>query len=152
MQWVRIHLPMQGTPVWSLVGEDSTYCRAAKPIATTIEPAHLDPVRRNKRSPGTTIKNSPHLLQLQKVCPKKKKKRLEYKKGRVHLLWVETVTSRGTWHRIYLLMGWGAWCHTVRQGKSLSHQSFGWPASPTLSCLQLEGEIRFANTYTEHLS
>ena len=31
-QWLRIHLPMQGTWFWSLVWEDSTSCRATKPI------------------------------------------------------------------------------------------------------------------------
>ena len=31
-QWIRICLPMQGTQVWSLVQEDSTCCRAGKPI------------------------------------------------------------------------------------------------------------------------
>ena len=80
VQWVIIHLPMQGTPVWSLVGEDSTCCRAAKPIATTTEPAHLDPVCPNKRSPRTTVKNSPRSLKLQKVHQKKKRKK-ERKKG-----------------------------------------------------------------------
>ena len=31
-QWLRIHLPMQGTRVRSLVREDPTYCRATKPV------------------------------------------------------------------------------------------------------------------------
>ena len=31
-QWLRIHLPMQGTQVWSLVWEDPTCCRATKPV------------------------------------------------------------------------------------------------------------------------
>ena len=29
VQWLRIYLPMQ---VWSLVQEDSTFCRAVKPV------------------------------------------------------------------------------------------------------------------------
>ena len=31
-QWIRIHLPMQGTWVRSLVREDSTCCGAAEPM------------------------------------------------------------------------------------------------------------------------
>ena len=31
--WIRIHLPMQGTHVQYLVQEDSTSCRATKPIS-----------------------------------------------------------------------------------------------------------------------
>ena len=30
IQWLRIHLAMQGTPVQSLVQEDPTCCRATK--------------------------------------------------------------------------------------------------------------------------
>jgi len=32
VQWLRIYLPMQGTRVRSLVQEDSTFCRAVKPV------------------------------------------------------------------------------------------------------------------------
>ena len=32
VQWLRIHLPMQGTHVWSLVRENSTCHRATKPV------------------------------------------------------------------------------------------------------------------------
>ena len=38
-QWLRIRLPMQETWVQFLVQEDSTCRRAAKPCATTSEPA-----------------------------------------------------------------------------------------------------------------
>ena len=31
-QWLRIHLPMQETQVPALVREDSTFCRATKPV------------------------------------------------------------------------------------------------------------------------
>ena len=31
-QWLRIHLPVQGTQVGSLVREDPTCCLAAKPV------------------------------------------------------------------------------------------------------------------------
>ena len=30
VQWIGIHLPTQGTQVWSIVEEDSTYCGAAE--------------------------------------------------------------------------------------------------------------------------
>ena len=69
-QWLRIHLPMQGTRVRALVWEDPTCHGAMKPVrhdywAYTLEPmshnywvhmpqllkpAHLEPVLRNKRS------------------------------------------------------------------------------------------------------
>ena len=32
VQWLRIHLPMQGTWVWALVWEDPTCCGATKPM------------------------------------------------------------------------------------------------------------------------
>ena len=70
VQWLRIHLPMQGTWVRALVWEDPTCHRATKPVhnnywACALEPvnhnywAHvpqllkpvpLEPVLRNKRS------------------------------------------------------------------------------------------------------
>ena len=57
-QWLRIHLPMQGTRVRALVWEDPTCRRATKPmrhnywarVPQTTEPAHLEPVLRNKGS------------------------------------------------------------------------------------------------------
>ena len=39
VQWLRIHLPMQGTQVQSLAQEDPTCHGATKPCATTTEPA-----------------------------------------------------------------------------------------------------------------
>ena len=70
VQWLRSHLPMQGTRVWSLVWEDPTCHRATKPVrhnywACALEPAShnywahvpqllkpacLEPVLCNKRS------------------------------------------------------------------------------------------------------
>ena len=69
-QWLRIHLPVQGTQVRALVWEDSTCCGPTKPVhhnywACALEPAshsywahvpqllkptHLEPMLRNKRS------------------------------------------------------------------------------------------------------
>ena len=33
VQWLRIHLPMEGTRVQSLVQQDSTYCGATEPVS-----------------------------------------------------------------------------------------------------------------------
>ena len=38
-QWIRVHLPMWGTPVRSLVQEDSTGWGATKPMCLSTEPA-----------------------------------------------------------------------------------------------------------------
>ena len=92
-QWLRIHLPMQGTRIRSLVWEDPTCRRATKPMchnywACALEPASrkhwahvlqllkpvcLEPVLCNKRSkattmrsPHTTTKSNPHSPQLEK--------------------------------------------------------------------------------------
>ena len=69
-QWLRIHLPMQGTQVRALVREDPTCLRATKPmrhsywacaleptshnywahVPQLLKPARLEPVLCNKRS------------------------------------------------------------------------------------------------------
>ena len=57
-QWLRIHLPMQGTWVPALVQKDPTCHRATKPthhnywahVPQLLKPAHLEPVLHNKRS------------------------------------------------------------------------------------------------------
>ena len=57
-QWLRIHLPMQGTQVRALVREDPTCRGATKPVRHNycacvpqlLKPARLEPVLRNKRS------------------------------------------------------------------------------------------------------
>ena len=58
VQWLRIHLPMQGTRVRTLVQEDPTCRGATKPTRHNYwahalqlpKPAHLEPMLRNKRS------------------------------------------------------------------------------------------------------
>ena len=92
VQWLRIHLPMQGTRVRVLVWEDPTCRGVTKPVcpnywACALEPAshnywahvpqllkplHLEPVLCNKRSHPvrslcTTTKSSPDSLQLEKA-------------------------------------------------------------------------------------
>ena len=50
-QWLRIHLPMQGTWVRALVREDPTCGRATKPMRHNYwSPRRLEPVLRSKRS------------------------------------------------------------------------------------------------------
>ena len=57
VQWLRIHLPMQGTGVQSLVQEDPTCHKATKPMhqlpsqCAATKPAGLEPVLCNRRSP-----------------------------------------------------------------------------------------------------
>ena len=62
VQWLRIHLPMQGTQVQSLAWKDPADCRATKPRAPQLlslrsrarmpqllKPVRLEPVLRNNR-------------------------------------------------------------------------------------------------------
>ena len=53
VQWLGIHLPMQGTWVLSLVREDSTCLRATEPKYTTAELHTLEPALCSRRSPPT---------------------------------------------------------------------------------------------------
>ena len=46
-QWLRIHLPMQGTRVWSLVREDPTCRRATKPTRHNYWACVLQPTSHN---------------------------------------------------------------------------------------------------------
>ena len=90
-QWTRIHLPMQGTQIWSLAQEDSTCCRATKPPVPQILSLHSRPHRLQQLGPRLqllkpvriehisiareatsmrslcTSKNSPHLPQVEKA-------------------------------------------------------------------------------------
>ena len=92
-QWLRIHLPMQGSRVRALTREDPTCHRAAKPVhhnyrACTLEPmshnhwAHVPPLLKPvclepglckkeataMRSLHTATKSSPCSPQLEKAC------------------------------------------------------------------------------------
>ena len=46
-QWLRIHLPMQGTRVRALVGEDPTYHGVAKPVLHNYRDCALEPTSHN---------------------------------------------------------------------------------------------------------
>ena len=46
-QWLRIHLPMQGTRVRSLIREDPTCCGTTKPVRHNYWGCALEPVRHN---------------------------------------------------------------------------------------------------------
>ena len=49
-QWIRIHLPMQGTRVWTLVLEDPTYRAATKPVHPNFWACTLEPLSHNQRA------------------------------------------------------------------------------------------------------
>ena len=57
-QWIRIHLPRQGTQVRSLDREDSTCCGISKPVCHNcwgpmlqlLKPTYLEPILQNKRN------------------------------------------------------------------------------------------------------
>ena len=49
-RWLRLHLPVQGTRVQSLVKEDPTCCGAAKPVCRSYWSPHTRPVLCSKRS------------------------------------------------------------------------------------------------------
>ena len=86
VQWIGIHLPMQGTRVWSLVQEDSTCHGAAEPVHHNYWAHALEPACRTNWSPcawslysitrevtpvrslSTAKKSSPLSLQLEKAC------------------------------------------------------------------------------------
>ena len=46
-QWLRIHLPMQGTRVWSLVQEDPTCRGATEPVCHNYWACALEPASHN---------------------------------------------------------------------------------------------------------
>ena len=46
-QWLRIHLPMQGTRVWALVREDPTCRRTTKPVRHNYWACGLEPASHN---------------------------------------------------------------------------------------------------------
>ena len=64
-QWLRIYLPVQGSRVWSLVQEDSTCCRATKPIYCNCWRLRaLEAVLCEEKPPQCET----HALQLEKAC------------------------------------------------------------------------------------
>ena len=52
-QWLRIHLPMQGTQVRALVQEDPTCRGASKPMLHNYSASALEPASHNYGSPHT---------------------------------------------------------------------------------------------------
>ena len=74
VQWLRISLQIQGTQVQYLVQEDSTIQGATKPMHHTPEPTIYSPCYATRgatattvRTPHTTTKSHPCLLQLKKA-------------------------------------------------------------------------------------
>ena len=86
VQWLRIHLLMQGTRIRALVQEDPTCRGAAKPVRHNYWACTVEPTSHNcwspcawslcstkgeataMRSPCTAMKSSPHSPQLEKAC------------------------------------------------------------------------------------
>ena len=50
VQWLRIHLPIQGIWVWSVVQEDTTCCGATKPVCHNYWACALEPRNCDKRN------------------------------------------------------------------------------------------------------
>ena len=91
VQWLRIHLPLQGTRVRALVREDPTCRGATKPMRHNYWAYALEPVSHNywspcayspcsttreasaMRSPRTAMKSSPCSLQLEKACVRQRR-------------------------------------------------------------------------------
>ena len=83
VQWLRIHLPKQGTQVQSAAEEDSICFGTTKPVSQLLsacsrvhvlqllKPPLLGGSETRKastmRSPCTATRSSPHLLQLEKA-------------------------------------------------------------------------------------
>ena len=78
IQWLRICLPMLGTQIWSLVWEDTTYCRATKSMHhnywahTPQNPRSAKREATTRRSLHAATKSSPCLPQPQKTSKKQK--------------------------------------------------------------------------------
>ena len=53
VQWLKIHLPMQRTGVWSLVWKDPTYRGATKPVQQNYWAHALEPRSHSKRNQHT---------------------------------------------------------------------------------------------------
>ena len=70
VQWIRIHLSVQGTWVRSRVWEDSTCRRATKPMLQSPRATTTAPVLLNKRSLCTATKSSRRWSQLEKAHTK----------------------------------------------------------------------------------
>ena len=70
-QWLRIHLPVQGTWVRALVREDPTCCRATKPVRHNYWACALEPMSHNYWSPcaTTTEARVPRACALQQEKP-----------------------------------------------------------------------------------
>ena len=72
VQWIRVHLPMQGTQVRSLVWEDPTCLKQLSPSTPTTEPALWSPCSAREastvKSPHTATGGSPRSLQPEKAC------------------------------------------------------------------------------------
>ena len=71
-QWLRIHLPIQGTRVWSLVRGDPTCRGASKPVCHNYWACALEPVSHNywARAPQLLRPARPRARALQQLNPR----------------------------------------------------------------------------------
>ena len=69
VQWLRIHLPVQGTRVWALVREDPTFRGATKPVCHSYWACTLEPTSHNYWA------HVPQLLKLRRLEPMQHNKR-----------------------------------------------------------------------------
>ena len=65
VQWIGIHLPMQGTQVQSLVWKDSSCCRAVKPVGQATESTHSKVHASQQEKPQ---QGEAYALRLEKAC------------------------------------------------------------------------------------
>ena len=92
VQWLWIHLPVQGTRVWSLLWEDSICRRATKPVHYNFWAGSLEPVSRSHwthvpQSPCSTtrevctpeLERSPSSPQLEKAPAQQQKPKINKK-------------------------------------------------------------------------
>ena len=67
--WLRIHQPVHGTQVWSLVQEDYTCHRATKPMSHSCWAHALQWEKsRQREAYALQLDSSPHSPQLEKAC------------------------------------------------------------------------------------
>ena len=101
---MRIHLPVQGTWVWSLVEEPSTCCQATKPqlrkpvhsrahVLPHEKPPHEKSTHCNRRVERPQLEKA--LSQQQRPSVAKKKTTLQYSRNKVMRVWVRVMSVRG---------------------------------------------------------
>ena len=105
VQWIRIHLPMQETWVWSLVWDYPTCHRAAKPMCHSYWAlAPQEKLLTAERSPRTTSKSSP-LLTEPRESPSKATM-TQHSQTQIHILKIGFLFEKGRERDIAPLKTW----------------------------------------------